>query len=164
MSSITIDAGLLGNITEQSITDKSISNMYSRSNIVCDMNGCYSMVETITTIPKLIKRIGNKTFVTWNDGTETKVKCEYGKPFDPFSAFCIAFTKHVLGSTTKILEAIESADETVLKQKEAEAKRLQHEKRMEEEKEKFKKDVEKKRYELAVLRKAEQMLAAGGEQ
>lgn len=129
MSSITIDAGLLGNITEQSITDKSISNMYSRSNIVCDMNGCYSTVENITTAPKLIKRIGNKTFVTWNDGTETKVKCEYGKPFDPFSAFCIAFTKHVLGSTTKILEAIESADETVLKQKEAEAKRLWKKKR-----------------------------------
>ena len=160
--SIAISANQLGTCICNSYTSLNNGIIHSVS-VHDEIEYCKPIIKT-SIIPKLIKQIGNKTFVTWSDGTENKVKCEYGKPFDPFSAFCIAFTKHVLGSTTKILEAIESADETVLKQKEAEAKRLQHEKRTEEEKEKFKKDVEKKRYELAVLRKAEQMLATDGKQ
>lgn len=108
--------------------------------------------------PKLIRTLGNKTFVEWSDGTKTKVKCEYGRKPDPFSAFCAAFAKRMFGSTSKVLDAIKNADEKELKQREHEANRLKHEERLKKEKERFEKDVAKKRYELAVMRKAEKLL------
>lgn len=53
------------------------------------------------------------TIVSWDDGTETTIVAEKG--FDEnehmlFDAFCIAFTKKMLGSTTNILKTIEKND------------------------------------------------------
>lgn len=53
------------------------------------------------------------TIVTWDDNTKTTIVAEKG--FDDnehmlFDAFCIAFTKKMLGSTTNILKTIEKND------------------------------------------------------
>lgn len=53
------------------------------------------------------------TIVTWDDNTKTVIVAEKG--FDEnehmlFDAFCIAFTKKMLGSTTKILNTIKEND------------------------------------------------------
>ena len=53
------------------------------------------------------------TIVTWDDNTKTTIVAEKG--FDEnehmlFDAFCIAFTKKMLGSTTKILNTIKEND------------------------------------------------------
>lgn len=53
------------------------------------------------------------TIVTWDDNTKTTIVAEKG--FDEnehmlFDAFCIAFTKKMLGSTTNILKTIEKND------------------------------------------------------
>lgn len=53
------------------------------------------------------------TIVTWDDNTKTTIVAEKG--FDEnehmlFDAFCIAFTKKMLGSTTNILKTIEAND------------------------------------------------------
>ena len=65
------------------------------------------------------------TIVTWDDNTKTTIVAEKG--FDEnehmlFDAFCIAFTKKMLGSTTNILKTIEANDTDKLNQllKEAE--------------------------------------------
>lgn len=155
--SIAISANQLDTCICNSYTSLNNGIIHSVS-VHDEIEYCKPIIKT-PIIPKLIKQIGNKTFVTWSDGTETKVKCEYGKTFDPFSAFCIAFAKRMFGSTTKIIEAIDNSDEKALKTKEAEANRLRHEERIKKEKEKFNAEVEKKRHELAVLREAEKRLA-----
>ena len=107
---------------------------------------------------KLIKTIGKKTFVYWDDDTFTKVTCEKDQKPDPFAAFCIAFTKKMFGSTTKVMEAIEEADEKEKRKREKEANRKAHEENRKKEREAFDKEVEAKRHELAVLRAAEKKL------
>ena len=120
-------------------------------------------IETCPIYPKLIKTIGHKTFVTWNDGTTTKVVCEYNKPYDMFSGFCAAFAKRMYGSTTKLLRVIDAADEKAIKRREHEANQIKHQKRMEREKKMFEAEVEKKLRELVILREAEKRLAVKGE-
>lgn len=107
---------------------------------------------------KLIKTVGKKTFVYWTDDTFTKVKCEKDQQPDPFAAFCIAFTKKMLGSTTAILTEIEEHDEQIQREKQKEANRKKHEEQRKKEREAFDKEVEQKRHELAVLRAAEKKL------
>lgn len=56
---------------------------------------------------------GRATIVTWDDGTKTTIVAEESiKANDHmmFEAFCIAFTKKMLGSTTNILKTIEAND------------------------------------------------------
>lgn len=58
------------------------------------------------------------TIVTWDDNTKTTIVAEKG--FDEnehmlFDAFCIAFTKKMLGSTTNILKTIEKNDTDTIK-------------------------------------------------
>lgn len=118
----------------------------------------YPVSETDAPKPTLIKTIGRKTFVTWEDGETTKVTCEPGATPDPFSAFCIAFAKKLMGSTSAILEAIDTADEKQQRKREHEKNRKEHEKKIKAEKERFDRDVEKKRYEMAVQREAEKRL------
>ena len=70
------------------------------------------------TIPevKLIQRRGRCTIVKWQDGTETKVVLEEGKPDTGiFGAYCIALAKKCAGSTEKLLRTIDDHDERVLK-------------------------------------------------
>lgn len=72
----------------------------------------------IVTIPevKLIQRRGRCTIVKWEDGTETKVVLEEGKPDTGiFGAYCIALAKKCAGSTEKLLRTIDEHDERVMK-------------------------------------------------
>lgn len=53
------------------------------------------------------------TIVTWDDNTKTTIVAEKGFAENEhmlFDAFCIAFTKKMLGSTTNILKTIEKND------------------------------------------------------
>ena len=53
------------------------------------------------------------TIVSWDDGTKTTIVAEEGFEENEhmlFDAFCIAFTKKMLGSTTNILKTIEKND------------------------------------------------------
>lgn len=65
---------------------------------------------------KLIQRRGRCTIVKWQDGTETKVVLEEGKPDTGiFGAYCIALAKKCAGSTEKLLRTIDEHDERVIK-------------------------------------------------
>lgn len=53
----------------------------------------------------------NTTVVNWDDGVKTVVTLKEDDYPDPmFVGFCIAYTKRMLGSTTKLLETIERCD------------------------------------------------------
>lgn len=53
----------------------------------------------------------NTTVVNWDDGVKTVVTLKEDNYPDPmFVGFCIAYTKRMLGSTTKLLETIERCD------------------------------------------------------
>ena len=53
----------------------------------------------------------NTTVVNWDDGVKTVVTLKPDDcPDDMFVGFCIAYTKRMLGGTTKILETIERCD------------------------------------------------------
>lgn len=65
---------------------------------------------------RLIQRRGRCTIVKWQDGTETKVVLEEGKPDTGiFGAYCIALAKKCAGSTEKLLRTIDEHDERVIK-------------------------------------------------
>lgn len=87
-----------------------------------DRNGrCISLTafdHKTHTIPEveLIQRRGRCTIVKWQDGTETKVVLEEGKPDTGiFGAYCIALAKKCAGSTEKLLRTIDEHDERVIK-------------------------------------------------
>ncbi len=42
------------------------------------------------------------TIVFWTDGTKTVVKCAEGEKFDPYTAFCYAYTEHFFGPLSHI--------------------------------------------------------------
>ena len=53
----------------------------------------------------------NTTVVNWDDGVKTVVTLkEEDCPDEMFVGFCIAYTKRMLGGTTKLLETIERCD------------------------------------------------------
>ena len=65
---------------------------------------------------RLIQRRGRCTIVKWQDGTETKVVLEEGKPDTGiFGAYCIALAKKCAGSTEKLLRTIDEHDERAMK-------------------------------------------------
>lgn len=45
---------------------------------------------------------GSKTIVLWKDGTKTIVTCGEGDTYDPYVGFCVAVTKKMFGSTSKV--------------------------------------------------------------
>lgn len=52
-----------------------------------------------------IKKIifsGPKTIILWKDGTKTIVTCGEGDTYDPYVGFCVAVTKKMFGSTSKV--------------------------------------------------------------
>ena len=58
------------------------------------------------------------TIVTWDDNTKTTIVAEEDvkkNDYMMFEAFCIAFTKKMLGSTTKILNTIKENDTDTIK-------------------------------------------------
>lgn len=101
------------------------------------------------------------TIVTWDDNTKTTVVAEKG--FDEnehmlFDAFCIAFTKKMLGSTTNILKTIEKNDtDTINKRKkefEEQIKKIMREANEQQEKAQFEAAVQAKMYEDRVIEEA----------
>lgn len=111
----------------------------------------------ISTIPevKLIQRRGRCTIVKWQDGTETKVVLEEGKPDTGiFGAYCIALAKKCAGSTEKLLRTIDDHDERVLKCRHLAKMQELREKRMkkaaEERKLKWEEDVAAAMYDSRV--------------
>ncbi len=98
------------------------------------------------------------TIVTWDDNTKTTIVAEKG--FDEnehmlFDAFCIAFTKKMLGSTTNILKTIEKNDtDTINKRKkefEEQIKKTMRETNEQQEKARFEAAVQAKMYEDRVI-------------
>ena len=66
-----------------------------------------------TAIPSTIGVVQRKntTVVNWDDGVKTVVTLKPDDcPDEMFVGFCIAYTKRMLGGTTKILETIERCD------------------------------------------------------
>lgn len=66
-----------------------------------------------TAIPSTVGVVQRKntTVVNWDDGVKTVVTLKEDNYPDPmFVGFCIAYTKRMLGSTTKLLETIERCD------------------------------------------------------
>ena len=66
-----------------------------------------------TAIPTTIGVVQRKntTVVNWDDGVKTVVTLkEEDCPDEMFVGFCIAYTKRMLGGTTKLLETIERCD------------------------------------------------------
>ena len=66
-----------------------------------------------TAIPSTIGVVQRKntTVVNWDDGVKTVVTLKPDDcPDKMFVGFCIAYTKRMLGGTTKILETIERCD------------------------------------------------------
>lgn len=101
------------------------------------------------------------TIVTWDDNTKTTIVAEKG--FDEnehmlFDAFCIAFTKKMLGSTTNILKTIEKNDtDTINKRKkefEEQIKKTMREANDQQEKDRFEAAVQAKMYEDRVIEEA----------
>ena len=101
------------------------------------------------------------TIVTWDDDTKTTIVAEKG--FDEnehmlFDAFCIAFTKKMLGSTTNILKTIEANDtDTINKRKkefEEQIKKTMREANEQQEKARFEAAVQAKMYEDRVIEEA----------
>lgn len=101
------------------------------------------------------------TIVTWDDNTKTTIVAEKG--FDEnehmlFDAFCIAFTKKMLGSTTNILKTIEANDtDTINKRKkeiEEQIKKTMREANEQQEKARFEAAVQGKMYEDRVIEEA----------
>ena len=101
------------------------------------------------------------TIVTWDDNTKTTIVAEKG--FDEnehmlFDAFCIAFTKKMLGSTTNILKTIEKNDtDTINKRKkevEEQIKKTMREANDQQEKARFEAVVQAKMYEDRVIEEA----------
>lgn len=101
------------------------------------------------------------TIVTWDDNTKTTIVAEKG--FDEnehmlFDAFCIAFTKKMLGSTTNILKTIEANDtDTINKRKkefEEQIKKTMREANEQQEKAQFEAAVQAKMHEDRVIEEA----------
>lgn len=61
--------------------------------------------DTSILVDNAIKQIifsGPKTIVLWKDGTKTIVTCGEGDQYDPYVGFCVAVTKKMFGSTSKV--------------------------------------------------------------
>ena len=101
---------------------------------------------------------GRATIVTWDDNTKTTIVAEEDvkkNDYMMFEAFCIAFTKKMLGSTTNILKTIEKNDtDTINKRKkefEEQIKKTMREANEQQEKARFEAAVQAKMYEDRVI-------------
>lgn len=101
------------------------------------------------------------TIVTWDDNTKTTIVAEKGFAENEhmlFDAFCIAFTKKMLGSTTNILKTIEANDtDTINKRKkefEEQIKKTMRKANEKQEKARFEAAVQAKMYEDRVIEEA----------
>lgn len=125
-----------------------------------EYDNMYKNSAKIPSCTGIIQR-GRATIVTWDDNTKTTIVAEKG--FDEnehmlFDAFCIAFTKKMLGSTTNILKTIEKNDtDTINKRKkefEEQIKKTMREANEQQEKARFEAAVQAKMYEDRVIEEA----------
>lgn len=81
-----------------------------------EVNGEEEMAKKENEVMKMPSTVGvvqrkNTTVVNWDDGVRTVVTLKEDDYIDQmFVGFCIAYTKRMLGSTTKLLETIERCD------------------------------------------------------
>lgn len=99
---------------EDDVSDRVLkeAEMIYEKEIKKEYHKMYKNPAKIPNCTGIIQR-GRATIVTWDDNTKTTIVAEKG--FDEnehmlFDAFCIAFTKKMLGSTTNILKTIEKND------------------------------------------------------
>lgn len=116
-----------GRLLTNSVPVEKKMPLYDREDIMEKQTDCLNNLDeqerkesmnTKQMIPevKLIQRRGRCTIVKWQDGTETKVVLEEGKPDTGiFGAYCIALAKKCAGSTEKLLRTIDDHDERVIK-------------------------------------------------
>ena len=114
-----------------------------------------------TAIPSTIGVVQRKntTVVNWDDGVKTVVTLKPDDyPDKMFVGFCIAYTKRMLGGTTKLLETIERCDtDTINKRKkefEEQIKKTMREANEQQEKARFEAAVQAKMYEDRVIEEA----------
>ena len=63
----------------------------------------------IPTPKKIIVNEDSKvTVVMWDDGTKTIVKCSEADQYDPYAAYCAAFTKKCYGTNSQLKKTIEN--------------------------------------------------------
>ena len=169
-SNTTADTGVWNTVSDCAVNtvslnpcDISISaDAYSYSRIDVHKDGVSVVAKQYIPSPKLIQKRGRATIVTWDDGSVTRVVCEEDCEDSIFHAYCAAFTKKMMGSTTKVLNAIDNADERVIQcreraaQEEARAKELEA-KRIAEKKA-FEREVNDRMHQMVVENEAKRRL------
>jgi len=96
-------------------------------------------------IPGIKKTVfnGDDTVIVWEDGKQTIVTREEGKPYDQYAAFTAAVCKRLFGGTGKVMDIMHKTDEG------ARAKAVAEEKRKAAEAEKSRKaEAHKRKLEL----------------
>lgn len=68
----------------------------------------YKTPNRIPTLKRIIISKKSKvTVVLWDDGTKTIVRCSEADAYDPYAAYCAAFTKKCYGTNSQLKKAIE---------------------------------------------------------
>ena len=75
-----------------------------------EVNGDLFPLYGVFFTPKKIIINGPATIFFWKDGAKTVVKCMEGDRNDLYNAYCIAVTKRLAGSNSKIKSILKSAD------------------------------------------------------
>lgn len=137
---------------------------YAYSGIIVNQDGLsWTVSKPVIPSPKLIQQRGRATIVTWNDGTTTRVVNEEEDGGSLFHAFCAALAKKLYGSTTKLLDTINEANEKVIKCRERAAEEERAEMALaakrKAEKEAFEREVSKRMYDLKIQREVERRLS-----
>lgn len=104
-----------GRITEQTIASDgtmAITAKFMNQSVVpkSEVNVDLSPLNSVYFTPKKIIINGPATIFFWIDGGKTVVKCMAGDRNDLYNAYCIAVTKRLAGSNSKIKSILKSAD------------------------------------------------------
>lgn len=104
----------------------------------------------LRSIPDIKKTVfnGDDTVIIWEDGKQTIVTREEGKPYDQYAAFTAAVCKRLFGGTGKVMDIMHKTDEGARAKAAAEKKRkaAEAEKARKAEMHKRKLELEEKRH------------------
>ena len=107
-------------------------------------------VTHLRSIPGIKKTVfnGDDTVIIWEDGKQTIVTREEGKPYDQYAAFTAAVCKRLFGGTGKVMDIMHKTDEGARAKAAAEKKRkaAEAEKARKAEAHKRKLELEEKRH------------------
>ena len=107
-------------------------------------------VTHLRSIPGIKKTVfnGDDTVIIWEDGKQTIVTREEGKPYDQYAAFTAAVCKRLFGGTGKVMDIMHKTDEGARAKAAAEKKRkaAEAEKARKAEMHKRKLELEEKRH------------------